>query len=91
MADGRAGEFDHPYKLLVEKLGDLTITNQGGLFAQMCLATGEDTAQSLFEIAKKQYDTTGQKFPYDSKESVGHNNPGQDMTNIDIEDLDPRL
>ncbi len=70
MADGRAGEFDHPYRLLVEKLGDQTITNQGGLFAQMCLATGEDTAQSLFEIAKKQYYTTGQKFPYDYKESL---------------------
>jgi citrate synthase len=36
----------------------------------MCLATGEDTAQSLFEIAKKQYYTTGQKFPYDYKESL---------------------
>jgi ATP-binding cassette subfamily C (CFTR/MRP) protein 4 len=28
MSAGRAGEFDHPYKLLVKKLGDDTITNQ---------------------------------------------------------------
>ena len=27
MSDGQAGEFNHPYKLLVEKIGDKTITN----------------------------------------------------------------
>lgn len=27
MTNGSAAEFDHPYKLLVEKIGDLTITN----------------------------------------------------------------
>ena len=52
MSDGRAGEFDHPYRLLVDKIGDKTITNQNGLFAQMVLATGDETAQSLFEIAE---------------------------------------
>jgi ATP-binding cassette subfamily C (CFTR/MRP) protein 4 len=27
MSEGRASEYDHPYKLLVEKIGDNTITN----------------------------------------------------------------
>jgi len=33
MSAGKAGEYDHPYRLLVEKDGDDTITNQSGLFA----------------------------------------------------------
>jgi ATP-binding cassette subfamily C (CFTR/MRP) protein 4 len=41
MSEGRAEEFDHPYLLLVNKVGDMTITNFGGAFAQMVLATGE--------------------------------------------------
>jgi len=52
MGDGSAKEFDHPYRLLVERVGDTTITNQEGLFAQMVLATGIETAQSLFEMAR---------------------------------------
>lgn len=41
MSDGRAGEFDHPYRLMVQNIGDKTITKQAGLFSQMVLATGE--------------------------------------------------
>jgi len=44
MSAGKAGEFEHPYKLLVKELGDDTITNQEGMFAQMVLATGLETA-----------------------------------------------
>lgn len=33
MGDGSAKEFDHPYRLLVERIGDLTITNQNGIFS----------------------------------------------------------
>lgn len=33
MGDGSAKEFDHPYRLLVERVGDSTITNQNGLFS----------------------------------------------------------
>lgn len=44
MSAGRAGEFEHPYKLLVKEVGDDTITNQEGMFAQMVLATGLETA-----------------------------------------------
>lgn len=53
MSEGRAGEFAHPYKLLVKNVGDETITNQDSKFAQMVMATGLETAQSLFEIAKQ--------------------------------------
>ena len=49
---GKAEEFAHPYHLLAQKEGDETITNQEGRFAQMVMATGVETAQSLFEIAK---------------------------------------
>ena len=40
MDQGRGKEFDHPYKLLVENVGDEEITSDG-FFAQMVKATGE--------------------------------------------------
>ena len=52
MGNGKAQEFDHPYRLLTKEVGDETITNQAGLFAQSLMATGVETAQQLFEIAK---------------------------------------
>jgi len=55
MNEGINKEYAHPYLLLVKNEGDDTITNQDGLFAQMVLATGYETAQSLFEIAKQQF------------------------------------
>jgi len=51
MAEGRSIEFDQPYRLMVTNLGDTTITNQEGHFSKMVLATGIETAHSLFEIA----------------------------------------
>lgn len=66
MSAGKAGEYAHPYRLLVNKIGDETITNQDGKFAQMVLATGYETAQSLFEIAKQQYYRSLDKFPDES-------------------------
>lgn len=44
MSEGKKGEFAHPYRLLVNELGDDTITNQNGLFAKMVMATGLETA-----------------------------------------------
>jgi len=41
MSDGMSAEYNHPYLLLVNKIGDRTITNFGGHFAQMVLATGD--------------------------------------------------
>lgn len=35
MSGGEAEEFDHPYKLLVNEVGDDTITNDDGYFAKM--------------------------------------------------------
>ena len=56
MDQGRGREFDHPYRLLVEQVGDEGITRQGGYFAQMVLATGEDASKALFKIAKDKYE-----------------------------------
>lgn len=55
MSEGRGEEFDHPYKLLVKNIGDEQITKEDGYLAKMVLSTGEDTAKSLFEIAKQNY------------------------------------
>lgn len=54
MGDGMAKEFDHPYKLLVADLNDTSITGEGH-FAQMVKSTGEETAASLFKIAKDKF------------------------------------
>lgn len=54
MREGRSEEFDHPYKLLVEDVGDDQITRDS-FFAKMVKSTGEDTAQNLFQIAKEKY------------------------------------
>lgn len=52
MDKGRGEEFDHPYKLLVaDPENDSEITNTDGLLAKMVLATGQETATSLFSIA----------------------------------------
>lgn len=60
MNKGEAKEFDHPYKLLVENpdIDNTEITVSEGHFAKMCRATGKETAQSLFEIAKSKYKTS---------------------------------
>lgn len=62
MSDGKAGEYDHPFRLLVKNVSDDTITNQGGMFAQMVLATGNETALALFEIAKQEYQKSVDKY-----------------------------
>lgn len=71
MHAGAAGEYEHPYRLLVANIGDKTITNTGGLFARMVIATGEENAHSLFEIAESNYFKEGRenKFPSDYKDT----------------------
>ena len=44
MGQGALIEMDHPYRLLVNKIDDITITNFSGAFSQMCIATGEKNA-----------------------------------------------
>ena len=53
MNNGYGEEFDQPYRLLVKADGDQDITNTDGYFAKMVMATGAETAQSLFQIAKE--------------------------------------
>ena len=55
MKDGELVEFNHPLKLLINEEDDETITNTSGHFARSVLATGVDSAYSLFEIAKNSY------------------------------------
>lgn len=55
MSNGEGKEYDDPYKLLVENLGDDHITSNGA-FAKMIQATGAHTAQSLFVIAKEKFE-----------------------------------
>lgn len=52
---GTLSQYDHPYSLLVEKIGDRTITKRDGRFAEMVLATGDSTSQSLLDIARSKY------------------------------------
>ena len=56
MKDGELVEFNHPLRLLINEEDDETITNTSGHFARSVLATGVDSAYSLFEIAKKCYE-----------------------------------
>lgn len=55
MSGGHQDEFDHPYKLLALNEGDDSITNTDGTFAKMIKATGDETAQSLFSIARESF------------------------------------
>ena len=55
MDQGEGREFDHPYRLLVENVGDQEITSEG-YFAQMVRATGDQTATSLFKIARDKFE-----------------------------------
>ena len=57
MNKGLGVEFNHPFKLLTENDTDTSITKKDadgndGYFAKMVKATGEETAQSLFQIAQ---------------------------------------
>lgn len=55
MSQGACAEFDHPYKLLVAQEGDCSITRREGHLASMLLATGDDNAKTLFDIARSKY------------------------------------
>jgi len=57
MEKGSFAEYDAPFKLLANKDTDTKITNTGGWLAKMIAATGDETAQSLFDIAKEKYET----------------------------------
>jgi len=52
---GRKVEFDAPYRLLVNNIGDTTVTNTTGYFGSMVMNTGPKTAQQILNIAKETY------------------------------------
>lgn len=54
---GKVAEYDHPYALLVERIGDEGITKKEGIFANMVLKSGDKVAQKIFETAKACYET----------------------------------
>ena len=57
MSGGTGVEYDHPFKLLVEDpTADECITKDDGYFAKMILATGLQSAEALFKIAKEKYE-----------------------------------
>ena len=55
MDKGQMVEFDSPYKLLVERIGDEKITNQNGLFAEMVRSTGPVASRKIFQLARNHY------------------------------------
>jgi len=52
---GRKMEFDEPYKLLVNNIGDNEATNVNGYFAIMVQNTGPISSKKIFEIARDAY------------------------------------
>ena len=55
MKQGSAVEYDHPYILLAESPEDDCITREDSFFAKMVKATGIESAESMFKIAKEKY------------------------------------
>ena len=60
MANGTGVEYDHPFKLLAENINDEQITQTDGFFAKMVKATGEQSADRLFKIAKEKFEAANQ-------------------------------
>jgi len=55
LSKGRKVEFDEPYRLLVNNIGDQELTNKGGHFSIMVQNTGPISSRQIFEIAKDAY------------------------------------
>jgi len=55
LSKGRKVEFDEPYKLLVQNIGDEEMTNFDGHFSIMVQNTGPISSQQIFEIARNSY------------------------------------
>ncbi|KRX08449.1 P-loop containing nucleoside triphosphate hydrolase [Pseudocohnilembus persalinus] len=62
MEKGEVAEYDTPYNLLVQNVGDNKITKHQSIFAQMVKKTGHANSNQIFQIAyenylKKQHDS----------------------------------
>ena len=53
--NGTVVEYENPYKLLVNQIGDKEITNVEGHFAKMVLNSGEKIAREIFDIAYQKF------------------------------------
>jgi len=53
---GTKMEYDAPYKLLVQNVGDTSLTNPNGFFGSMVMNTGPKASQRIVNIAKEAYD-----------------------------------
>ena len=56
--NGSVVEYDSPYALLVERIGDKQITRKQGLFAEMVRSTGSSMAKKIFDMTREQYEKT---------------------------------
>jgi len=52
---GCVAEYDSPYRLMVERVGDDEITRKNGLFAEMVKSTGKTMSKTIFQIAHEHY------------------------------------
>lgn len=59
--DGRVAEYDSPYSLLVQNIGDTQITRKEGMFSEMVRSTGKSMARKIFAMAKNHYFTQKEK------------------------------
>jgi len=55
LSKGRKVEYDEPYKLLVNNVGDQEMTNKTGHFSIMVQNTGPISSKQIFDIAKNAY------------------------------------
>jgi len=53
--NGSVAEYDTPYALLVENIGDRGITRKDSLFADMVNSTGASMAKNIFDVTREQY------------------------------------
>jgi len=53
--NGRVVEYDTPYSLVVQRIGDTQITRRDGVFVEMVRSTGSSMAKKIFEIAREHY------------------------------------
>lgn len=55
MDQGKLVEYESPFRLLVEKLGDTRVTRKDSLFADMVKSTGKSMSKKILSVAKNHY------------------------------------
>jgi len=71
--NGEAIEFDEPYKLLVDRIGDIEITRKKGVFALAVINMGKKAASEILRNAMvTYYDRHGLMLPHDENPIISH-------------------